>query len=155
MVAGLTDAENLHGHSTASIARLIRRVVGYGDTASGVRHGHRDLWGRHVGRAVELSFAIFYGRVTLLVAASGVAAVTRDWVFPMTRPRVRRVRFYGWGQLVLAFGLCWQVVFRLVISDPGIRQWVTLPGSGLLLAGVIVMGVSQRADGDRQSGGTP
>lgn len=34
MVAGLTDAENLHGHSTASIARLIRRVVGYGSTGT-------------------------------------------------------------------------------------------------------------------------
>ncbi|MFE6553354.1 hypothetical protein ACFVHS_33860 [Streptomyces sp. NPDC057746] len=103
---------------------------------------------------MELYFSGFYGLLALLVAASGVAALTRGWVFPLTRPRVRRVRLYGWGQLVLALGLCWQVVFRLVINDPGTRQWVILSGGVLLLAGVIVMGVSQHTGRDRQSDGT-
>jgi hypothetical protein len=104
---------------------------------------------------MELYLAISLVLLALLVAASGVAAVTRGWVLPMNRPQVRRVRRYGWGQLILAFALCWQAVFRLVISDLGIRQWVTLFGSGLLLAGIIVMAVSQRAGGNRQGTGTP
>ncbi|WP_055629771.1 hypothetical protein [Streptomyces hirsutus] len=93
--------------------------------------------------------------VALLFAASGAAAVARGWVLPWNRRSVRRVRLYGWGQLVAAFGLCWQVVFGLVISGPGIRQWGTLTGSGLLLTGLIVMTVSQRPGADRQGSGTP
>jgi len=91
--------------------------------------------------------------VALLVGASGVAAVARGWVPPMNRRHVRRVRLYGWGQLMAAFALCWEAAFRLVISNAGIRVWVTLFGSGLLVVGLIVMGASQRASGNRQSSG--
>ncbi|MFE9920725.1 hypothetical protein ACFYQA_03870 [Streptomyces sp. NPDC005774] len=93
--------------------------------------------------------------VASLIAASGVAAVTRGWVLPWNRRRVYRVRLYGWGQLVLAFGLCCQVLFGLVISNLGIRSLVTLTGVGLLLTGLIVMTVSQRPGANRQGSGTP
>lgn len=92
--------------------------------------------------------------VALLFAASGVAAVTRGWVPPWNRRHVRRVRLYGWGQLVAGVGLCCQVVFGLVISGIGIRQFGTFAGSGLLLTGLLVMVVSQFG-GDRQASGTP
>ncbi|MER6151723.1 hypothetical protein ACWGPD_24560 [Streptomyces hirsutus] len=92
--------------------------------------------------------------VALLMAASGVAAITRGWVLPVNRRPVHRVRLYGWGQLVAAFSLCWQVVFWVVISDIGTRQWGTLTGSGLLLAGLIAMMVSHRPGGNRQGSGT-
>lgn len=92
--------------------------------------------------------------VALLFAASGVAAITRGWVLPWNRRHVRRVRLYGWGQSVAASGLCCQVVFGLVSSGIGIRQWGTLTGGGLLLTGLLVMAVSQRG-GDRQGSGTP
>ncbi|MER5844625.1 hypothetical protein ABT099_30925 [Streptomyces prasinus] len=92
--------------------------------------------------------------LALLFAASGVAGIMRGWVLPWNRRRVHRVRLFGWGQLVAGFGLCWQMVFGLLISDVGIRQWA-LFGNGLLLAGIIVMGVSQRAGGKRQGSGTP
>ncbi|MFI9601852.1 hypothetical protein ACIHCX_18670 [Streptomyces sp. NPDC052043] len=88
--------------------------------------------------------------LALLFAASGIATITRGWVLPMNRHRVYRVRLYGWGQLVAGFALCWQVVFGLVLSDIGIRQWGTLFGSALLLTGIILMGVSQRAGGHRR-----
>jgi hypothetical protein len=42
-----------------------------------------------------------------------------------------------------------------VISNPGIRPLGTLFGSGLLLTGVILMGISQSAAGNRQASGTP
>ncbi|MET8217059.1 hypothetical protein ACFYRD_20490 [Streptomyces hirsutus] len=93
--------------------------------------------------------------VALLFAALGVAAITRGWVLPWNRRHVRRVRLYGWGQLVAAVGLCCQVVFGLVISGIGIRQWGTMTGSVLLVTGLIVMVVGQRLGGKRQVSGTP
>ncbi|MFE9307793.1 hypothetical protein ACIQCF_17200 [Streptomyces sp. NPDC088353] len=91
--------------------------------------------------------------MALLFAASGVAAITRGWVLPWNRRSVRHVRLYGWGQLVVAFAFCWQVVFGLVISRPGVREWVA--GIALMLIGFIVIAVSQLAGGDRQGSGTP
>ncbi|MGX4694787.1 hypothetical protein [Streptomyces sp. JNUCC 63] len=93
--------------------------------------------------------------LALLIAASGIAAVTRGWVLPWNRRSVRRVRLYGWGQLMLAFALCWQVVFGLVISGPDIREWGAASGIALLLTGIIVMIVSQHTGRNRQGTGTP
>ena len=89
--------------------------------------------------------------MALFCAASGVAAVARGWVLPMYRRRVRRVRLFGWGQLMAAVAVCGHTVFGLLtIGAPGVRSLGTLSASGLLFAGVIVIGVSQRAGGDRQ-----
>ncbi|MBL3665146.1 hypothetical protein JL475_03755 [Streptomyces sp. M2CJ-2] len=104
---------------------------------------------------IPFVLAVLAVLVASLIAASGVAAVTRGWVLPVNRPRVHRVRLYGWGQLGVAFGLCCQVLFGLMISNPGIRSLVTLTGSGLLLSGIIVMMVSQRPGANRQGSGTP
>ncbi|GAB3172432.1 hypothetical protein GCM10027162_14910 [Streptomyces incanus] len=104
---------------------------------------------------MRLFLAITVALMALLIAASGVAAVTRGWVLPLNRHLVRRVRLFGWAQLVVAFALCWQVAFGLVISDIGTRQWGTLTGSGLLLTGLLVMAVSQRAGGGQRGRGTP
>ncbi|MEU1692766.1 hypothetical protein ABZ590_14985 [Streptomyces hirsutus] len=93
--------------------------------------------------------------VALLIAASGVAAVTRGWVLPWNRRSVRRVRLYGWGQLVMASGLCCQVVFGLVISGPRVREWGAMSGIVLLLTGCIVMMVSQYTGRNRQGSGMP
>ena len=93
--------------------------------------------------------------VALLIAASGVAAVTRGWVLPWNRRRVRRVRLYGWGQLVMAFGLCWHAVFWLVSSGPVIREWEAASGIALMLTGLIVMMVGQYTGGNRQGSGMP
>ncbi|MFF2328315.1 MULTISPECIES: hypothetical protein [unclassified Streptomyces] len=93
--------------------------------------------------------------VALLIAASGAAAVTRGWVLPTNRRAVHRPRVHGWGQLTVAFALCWQMFFLLVLSDPDTRQWGTLTGSVLLLAGLIVMMVSCRAVRHRQGDGAP
>ncbi|GAA3372982.1 hypothetical protein GCM10020367_31120 [Streptomyces sannanensis] len=104
---------------------------------------------------MKLYLAIPVVLLALVMAASGVATVTRGWVLPTNRRPVLRPRLYGWGQLVVAFALCWQQVFFWVISDIGIRQWGTLSGSALLLTGLIVMMVSHRAGGDRQGSGAP
>lgn len=104
---------------------------------------------------MKLYIAIPVVLLALLVAASGVAAVTRGWVLPTNRRPVRRPRLYGWGQLVAAFALCWQMAFFWVISDIDIRQWGTLFGSALLLTGLILMMVSRRTGGNRQGSGPP
>ncbi|MEU9421180.1 hypothetical protein [Streptomyces sp. NPDC048272] len=93
--------------------------------------------------------------IALLIAASGVAAVTRGWVLPMNRRHVRSPRLYGLGQLVSAFALCWQVVFGLVISDAGTRHWGTLTGGAILVAGLMVMLAGQLAGGSRARADTP
>ncbi|MFJ8861589.1 hypothetical protein ACIRD8_24540 [Streptomyces sp. NPDC102451] len=93
--------------------------------------------------------------LALLIAASGVAAVSHGWVLPTNRRPVRRPRLYGWAQLIVSFALCWQMVFLLVLSDSDTRRWGTLAGSALLLTGLVAMTVSHGRGGDRQGGGTP
>ncbi|MEU6017214.1 hypothetical protein ABZ826_25170 [Streptomyces sp. NPDC047515] len=107
-----------------------------------------------------LYLAIFDALLALFCAAAGVAAVARGWVVPVNRRPVRRPRVYGWGLLVAAFALCWQPAYLLVLNDPdilgpGIRGWGSLPGSALLLTGIILMTLSRRTGGNRQGNGTP
>ncbi|MEU0579333.1 hypothetical protein ABZ465_18990 [Streptomyces griseoincarnatus] len=104
---------------------------------------------------MRLYLAIPLVVVALLFVASGVAAITRSWVLPWNRRHVRRVRLYGWGQLVAAVGLCCQAVFGLAISGIHVRQWGTMTGSVFLVTGLIVMAVAQRLGGERQVSGTP
>ncbi|MGW6139351.1 hypothetical protein ACWFRM_03405 [Streptomyces sp. NPDC055144] len=104
---------------------------------------------------MKLYLVIPLALLALLVATSGVAAVTRGWVLPMNRRHVRAPRIYGWGQLVVAFALCWQPVFGSVISDSAARPLGTLIGSMILLAGVILMMVGQLARGNHKDGGKP
>ncbi|MFG2368195.1 hypothetical protein ACGFY3_42315 [Streptomyces mirabilis] len=104
---------------------------------------------------MKLYLAVPLVLLALLIAASGLAAVTSGWVLPMNRRHVRAPRIYGWGQLVVAFALCWQLVFGLMISDSDVRPLGTLIGAAILLAGLIVMMVSQLAGGNRMGGGTP
>ncbi|MGV9456583.1 hypothetical protein [Streptomyces sp. NPDC003635] len=104
---------------------------------------------------MKLYLAVPLVLLALLIAASGVAAVTSGWVLPMNRRHVRAPRTYGWGQLVVAFALCWQLVFGLMISDFGVRPFGTLMGAAMLFAGVVVMMVGQLAGGNRKGGGTP
>lgn len=92
--------------------------------------------------------------VALLVAASGVAAVTRGWVPPVARRHVRTPKSYGWGQLVMAFALCWQPAFGLLSGESEARPSITLIGGVILLAGMAVMMVGQFSGCDREGGGT-
>ncbi|MEV6330639.1 hypothetical protein [Streptomyces sp. NPDC051909] len=101
---------------------------------------------------MKLYLAIPIVLAALLFTASGLAAVTRGWVLPMNRRHVRNTRVYGWGQLVVAFAFCWQVVFGLVISSSGARASGTVIGGVLLLAGLVTMLVGQLADGARKGG---
>ncbi|MDG9720684.1 hypothetical protein [Streptomyces sp. DH24] len=93
--------------------------------------------------------------LALLIAASGMAAVTRGWVLPTNRKPIRRPQLYGWGQLVMAIALCCQAVFGLMTSDLDTRQWGTLTGSVLMVTGILVIAVSQRTTGHRQGGKAP
>ncbi|WP_030269795.1 hypothetical protein [Streptomyces sp. NRRL B-24484] len=93
--------------------------------------------------------------VALLIAASGVAAVSRGWVLPMNRRHIHAPRRHGWGQLVTAFALCWQLFFVFVIDTPGTRQWGALSGTAMLLTGLAVMITAQRAPRKRNADRTP
>ncbi|MFD9427674.1 MULTISPECIES: hypothetical protein [unclassified Streptomyces] len=99
---------------------------------------------------MELYLGISVVLVALLIAASGVAALTRGWVLASNRSPVRRPRLHGWGQSAVAFALCWQTLFLLALDGTGTRQWGTLTGSVLLLSGLVLMMVSRRKGGNRQ-----
>ncbi|OKJ93436.1 hypothetical protein AMK26_33570 [Streptomyces sp. CB03234] len=101
---------------------------------------------------MQLHLAVPVVLLALLLAASGVAAVSRGWVLPTNRRQVRRPRLYGTGQLILALALCLQVVPLLVLRHSGIRQLGTLFGNVLLLTGIMVMMASHRTGRDRQGG---
>jgi len=93
--------------------------------------------------------------LALLIAASGVAAMTRGWVLPTHRRPVRRTRLYGCGQLVVAVALSCQAVFGLMTDNLDARRWGTLTGSLLMVAGIVVIGVSRRSAGRRHGTETP
>ena len=93
--------------------------------------------------------------LALLISASAVAAITRGWVLPWNRRRVHSPKVYGWGQLVVVLALCWQLVFDLAVSDSDAQPVGTLIGSGILIAGLVVMLVSQLARDSRKGDGTP
>ncbi|MEV6116608.1 hypothetical protein AB0L59_30075 [Streptomyces sp. NPDC052109] len=91
---------------------------------------------------MELYFAVPLVLVALLVAASGIAAIASGWVLPMrwNRHQIRRVRLHGYGQLTVAFALCWQVVVSsTALSDSGWADDVSLAS---VLTGIILMAVS-------------
>ncbi|WP_432077194.1 hypothetical protein [Streptomyces wuyuanensis] len=67
------------------------------------------------------------------------------------RKHIRRPQVYGWGQLVIAIALCCQALFGLMTDDLDTRQWGTLTGSVLMVIGIIVIAVSQRTPGHRQT----
>ncbi|MCX5317467.1 hypothetical protein [Streptomyces sp. NBC_00154] len=104
---------------------------------------------------MKLYVAIPVVLLALLIAASGLAGITRGWVLPANRRTFHRPRLYGWGQLVAAFALGWQQVCFWVLSDPDTRQRGSLSGGVLLLTGLIVIMVSHRTGGNQQDSGTP
>ncbi|MFF3558670.1 hypothetical protein ACFYXS_01285 [Streptomyces sp. NPDC002574] len=100
---------------------------------------------------MELYWDVALVVIGSLYAASGVAAITRGWVFPWSRRHVGRLRLYGGGQLVLAFALCWQGLFGTVIGDPDARSTGSVIGSVTVVAALFVI---NRGYGDgRRSGG--
>nr|WP_246619873.1 hypothetical protein [Streptomyces corallincola] len=76
--------------------------------------------------------------VVLLLAASGIAALTRGWVLPRNRHLIRSTRLYGAGQLLMAGAIGCQLYFGAFRGD---STW-TLVGALLLL---IAFGVLLRA----------
>jgi hypothetical protein len=104
------------------------------------------------GGNVKLYLALPILLAALFLGASGIAALTRGWVLPTSRRYVRDPRRYGWGQLVVASALCWQLGFGLLVEDSGIRLAGTLSGGGMVLAGLGVMLAGQFGRGNRKGG---
>ena len=84
-----------------------------------------------------LYFAVPIGVMALLLAASGVATLSRGWLLPWQRRHIVRPRLFGWAQLLIAAALGVQLVGLLVV-DSAYRSAVTMPGVvGLLFALVL------------------
>jgi len=101
---------------------------------------------------MNVYLAVLLILLALLFAASGVAAVTRSWVPPVSRKPIKRIRLYGLGQLLCALSLCCLAVFGHIMSDVGIRQVGLLVGCAFMLLGISVLAASYRGDVHRGSG---
>ncbi|MGW1462766.1 hypothetical protein ACWCPT_00230 [Streptomyces sp. NPDC002308] len=89
--------------------------------------------------------------LALAFGASGIAAVARGWVLPFNRGRARNVRLFGWGQTLVALSLLGQGAFLLLLGGTSRALPPVYPvWSLVLLAGLALMGVSQRAGGVRR-----
>ncbi|GHB08209.1 hypothetical protein ACIQRS_29655 [Streptomyces termitum] len=79
----------------------------------------------------------------LLVITLGVAALRTGWVLPVSRRHVTRPRLYGAGALVLGASLLLPGLSALRLL-PGVSEETRLlGGTGLLLAGLLLLLVSQ------------
>ncbi|WP_424214076.1 hypothetical protein ACN20G_19495 [Streptomyces sp. BI20] len=83
----------------------------------------------------------------LFLTGCGVAAATRGWVLPVSRRHVRDTRLHGMGLLLISSAMCWHAVFGTVVEDRGTREWFTLAGGAILVAGILVLGAAQHAPG--------
>ncbi|MER5866200.1 hypothetical protein [Kitasatospora sp. NPDC002040] len=93
---------------------------------------------------MKLYIAIPLLVLAMLFAAAGIAAVTRGWVVPTSRRWVRNPRRYGWGVLLLAAALLWQILYNLAGGDTGPLPWGIITGGVLQVTGLLIMFASQR-----------
>lgn len=90
-----------------------------------------------------LYLAVPIGVVALLLALSGVATLSRGWLFPWQRRHIVRPRLFGWAQLLIAATLGVELVGLLAV-DSAYRSLVTMPGVVVLLFAMVLITRAQR-----------
>ncbi|MFI8266361.1 hypothetical protein [Streptomyces sp. NPDC085665] len=90
-----------------------------------------------------LYLAVPIGVVALLLALSGVATLSRGWLFPWQRRHIVRPRLFGWAQLLIAATLGVELVGLLAV-DSAYRSVVTMPGVVVLLFAMVLITRAQR-----------
>ncbi|WP_030861793.1 hypothetical protein [Streptomyces sp. NRRL F-2747] len=90
-----------------------------------------------------LYLAVPIGGVALLLALSGVATLSRGWLFPWQRRHIVRPRLFGWAQLLIAATLGVELVGLLAV-DSAYRSVVTMPGVVVLLFAMVLITRAQR-----------
>ncbi|MFE2283195.1 hypothetical protein ACFXDJ_03335 [Streptomyces sp. NPDC059443] len=98
-----------------------------------------------------LYISVLIGAVALLLAASGVAVLTRGWMLPWQRRHIVRPRLFGWAQLLVAVALGVQLVGLLTV-DSHYRFAVAMPGVVGLLLGLVLSTRAQHPPRTRQGG---
>ncbi|WP_369142639.1 hypothetical protein [Streptomyces sp. R44] len=81
--------------------------------------------------------------VALLALVGGTATLRSGWVMPWQRGYVHRPRLFGWAQLSMGAALALQAATAL-LDDRGARSTVQGIALGFLLAGLILLVLSQR-----------
>lgn len=80
-----------------------------------------------------------------VMAALGLAAVTREWMPPLRRGSVPRPRLWGTGALMSAGGLSLFVFLGpLAPGGPAVHFYVPLAGMAVNLAGLGVQSLARR-----------
>lgn len=82
--------------------------------------------------------------VGIALVVCGTAALRAGWILPWLRGQVVRPALHGSGQLLMGAALLTHAGSALA-ADEGVRGTVSLLGSGLLLAGIALLFVSQLA----------
>ncbi|MEU3407804.1 hypothetical protein ABZ766_28195 [Streptomyces sp. NPDC006670] len=89
--------------------------------------------------------------MALLLAASGVATLSRGRLLPWQRRHIVRPRLFGWAQLLIAAALGVQLVGLLVV-DPAYRPAVIMPGVVGVLFALVLSTRAQRPPRGRHGG---
>ncbi|MEV1063249.1 hypothetical protein [Streptomyces sp. NPDC050263] len=80
-----------------------------------------------------------------VMAALGIAAVTREWMPPLRRRSVLRPRLWGIGALMSALGLSLFVFLGpLAPGGPAVNFFIPLVGMAVNLAGLGVQSLARR-----------
>ncbi|MEU8431608.1 hypothetical protein AB0F18_01630 [Streptomyces sp. NPDC029216] len=95
--------------------------------------------------------AVPIGLAALLLAASGIATLTRGWLLPRQRRHIVRPRLFGWAQLIMAASLGVQLL-GLPAVDAAYRPAVNLPGTVVLLFSLVLVTRAQRPSPARHTG---
>lgn len=78
--------------------------------------------GRTGGAVFNICLSALLALLALLLAAVGIAAITRGWVPPRARFRVRDSRLYGRGMLWLALATGVIAADGVAVTDPDARN---------------------------------
>ncbi|MGW5058601.1 hypothetical protein ACWEQ2_15020 [Streptomyces sp. NPDC004096] len=92
---------------------------------------------------VLICLAMLMGLVALVLAAEGVAAITRGRLPARAGQNVERPHIFGWGMLVMAFTVASLAVGMVVFTDP-IRSLARCASFGFFLLGTKTIRASRR-----------
>lgn len=74
------------------------------------------------GRVFNICLSALLALLAFLIAAAGISAITRGWVPPRARSRVRDSRLYGRAMLWLALATGVIAADGVVLTDPDMRN---------------------------------
>ncbi|MEU7022992.1 hypothetical protein ABZ990_20355 [Streptomyces sp. NPDC046203] len=86
----------------------------------------------------------------VVLGAGGIAALRTGWILPWHRRHVRRPALHGWALPAMGVAFAAQAAVLLISFESGrLPQGLPLAASGILVAGVLLLGLAQRGPSRR------